>query len=75
MPRPKSPHPKVKMHFALPQETVALLRLKFFTDDTATGVIQGAMSAFVNQAILDKLDQTKEEGIGNAAAYCESVAP
>jgi len=57
MPRPKSPYPKEKLHISLPQETAARLRILFHTPNTQTGLIQGALSAFINEAILEKLER------------------
>ena len=57
MPRPKSPHPRVKLHVSLRQETLARLKLRFFSEDHAYGFPQGALSAFVEAAIEEKLEK------------------
>ena len=55
MPRPKSPHPKVKLHISLRQEVMAKLMIRFASPDHAYGFPQGAMSAFIEAAIEEKL--------------------
>lgn len=57
MPRPKSPHPRVKLHVSLRQETLAKLKLRFFSEDHAYGFPQGAISDFINTAIEEKLER------------------
>ncbi len=57
MPRPKSPFPKIKLHIALPQETVARLRVIFASPDHANGLKHGAVSLFVDQAINEKFER------------------
>lgn len=57
MPRPKSPHPRVKLHVSLRQETLAKLKIRFFSQDHAYGFPQGAISSFVESAIEEKLER------------------
>lgn len=60
MPRPRSPHPKIKLHIALPQTTVARLHIRFASEDHAQGFPPGAISDFINLAILEKLERSRE---------------
>lgn len=64
MPRPKSPHPRVKLHVSLRQETLARLKILFYSEDHAYGFPQGALSAFVEAAVEEKLARMKEAGNG-----------
>jgi len=60
VPKPKAPHPKIKLHIALPQELVARLRIEFASADHAYGFRPGAISHFIEMAIREqfaRLDQ------------------
>ena len=60
MPRPKSPHPKVKLHIALPEETVGRIMLRIAGGNSVYGFPQGALSKFIELAVNEKLDRLTE---------------
>lgn len=57
MPRVKRTFPHVAFHVSLPQETVARLRLLFYSADSVRGITRGAISDFINAAILEKFER------------------
>lgn len=61
MPRPKSPIRKVELHVLLPQELMARLRLKLYSNLTVCGVKFGSLSKFVEEAIEEKLARLKQD--------------
>lgn len=62
MPRPKAPFPKAKMAVYLPQELAAFLRVKFASEDHVYGTTKGALSEYVSQAIVEKMEREREKG-------------
>lgn len=61
MPRPPNPNPRVKLHISLPPELVARLKLLFFTELSLYGVQKGALSSFIEQAIVEKLERLRPD--------------
>jgi hypothetical protein len=55
MPRPKNPYPRQRIHIYLRQEVIAKLRILFATEDNMNGIIQGAISRFIETAVEEKL--------------------
>ena len=68
MPRPTSPHPRVKIHVSLRQETLARLHLRFASPDHAYGFPQGAISHFIEAAIEEKLERIREQETNKAVS-------
>jgi hypothetical protein len=61
MPRPKSPHPKVKIHIVLPQALLARVMLHIASPDHSNGFPQGALSAFIEAALTEKLERLRDQ--------------
>ena len=59
MPRPKPLEPKARLHVVMRQSTFAKLRLIFFSSAHENGLLKGAVSEFVEQAVLEKLERAK----------------
>jgi hypothetical protein len=59
MGRPKSPHPKVRFHVTLTQETYARVHLLVRDPTSERGFKDGALSAFFEQAALDRLEKLR----------------
>jgi hypothetical protein len=59
MPRPKSPHPKARTTIVFRQETLARVLLLIANPDHSYGFAQGALSAFVEAAVVEKLDRLR----------------
>jgi hypothetical protein len=57
MPRPKPLEPKARIHIVLPSPLYARLRLMFYSDANETGMMKGAMSEFIVNAIKEKLER------------------
>jgi len=61
MPKPKSPFPRERLHLYLRPELIARMKILFATEDNMHGVIQGALSKFVESAIEEKLQRLTPE--------------
>jgi hypothetical protein len=73
MARPKPLEPKQYVHIALPATLYARLRLMFYTDGNAKGILKGAMSEFVVQAIQEKLERKSNDLSGMSLHLSESI--